>query len=72
MNVFEHYTDMEVNKVGYTSYFCDKNYAIYLRKTKPYKINFRKELVITIRYRRENKNSMSSDMFYYWLYTRQV
>lgn len=72
MKIFEHYTDMEINKVGYTLYLCVDDYAVYLRNTKPYKVNFRKELVTTVRYRRENKNSLLSDIFYYWLYTRKV
>ncbi len=72
MKVFEHFANIEVGKVGYTPYLCVDDYTVYLRNTKPYKINFRKELVTTVRHRRWDKNSLPSDTFYYWLYTRKM
>ena len=72
MKIFEHYPDMEVNKVGYTPYLCDRYYAVYLKKTRPYKINFRKELFNEMEFRKRNDMFLSPDIPYYWYYTKEV
>jgi len=72
MRILENYTDMEAVTLGHTTYLCNNYDTIYLKKTRPYKINFRKELHDEIIHRKRNKVSLSPDFFHYWLYTRKV